>query len=310
LLQALLLSACSKLPDLKDQAWRDYPDFVELQEVPYYPQDPYQCGPQSLAMLLTYSGVATQPAALVASVYVPEKRGSFAAELKAAARQHGRLPYEIEPSLSALLQALADGYPVLILQNLGLGFAPVWHFAVTIGFDRTGDYFILRTGADQRRQMSTEKFLRRWRLGEYWAMVLLSPGDFPAWLHQDRYENQFALLENKWSDRLEAIYQRLQARWPGSTMAMLGLGNSAYHAGDLDKAADYYARTLNLDRDHVAAMHNLAQVRYDLGDYAGARDLICRARGLAQGHPLESYVNSLEQELLRKDKQFACGDKE
>ena len=257
-------------------------------------------------MLLSQAGVPVHPDALIDAVYVPEKKGSFAPELKAAARKLGRLPYEIDPSLTALTRALTDGYPVLILQNLGLGFYPKWHFAVTIGIDRGNNNFILRSGPDRRHVISMSRFERRWRLGDYWAIVLFKPDNFPTWINQDQYEEQFALMETEWHEELETIYSRLQARWPDSTMASLGLGNIAYNANDLELASEYYQQTLGINPSHIAALHNLAQIRYDTGDYKQAADLVCKAKNLAQGHPLQSYLDELENNLQQIDSAPVC----
>lgn len=230
-------------------------------------------------------------------------------ELRAAARMRGRLPYQIEPSLPALMRALNAGYPVLIMQNLGLGFSPVWHFAVTIGFDRSRNSYILRSGPQLRLEMSAAKFERRWRLADYWAIILFSPDDFPEWIDQNQYENQLALMENTWTEQMETIYHSMHARWPDSTMALLGLGNVAYNAGNLGEAAAYYRSALQVNQNHLAALHNLAQVQFDLHDYAAAGDLICRAKRLAlEHHPLQTFINKLEQKLEQVYSEFACPD--
>ena len=268
--------------------------------MPYYPDDPYQCGPQSLATVLTAAGVETAPDSLVAAIYVPDKRGSFAPELKASARAHGRLPYRVPPTLDGLMTALDDGYPVLILQNLGLGFAPTWHFAVVIGYDRAGDEFLLRTGPHERQAMDTTRFERRWRLGEYWGIALLGPADLPDWVELKAYESQLAYLEAAWAPHMEGVYQRMASRWPTSATANLGLGNLAFGRADLVGAEGHYRRVLATDGDHVGALNNLAEVYARRGQLEAAFKLACRALRLARGQPLEpavaATVEALQQE--------------
>ncbi|MEE4193167.1 MAG: PA2778 family cysteine peptidase [Halieaceae bacterium] len=282
--------ACSSAPTLDSRAYTDAPVRVELTEVPYFPDDPYQCGPQSLAMLLTASGIATQPDALVDDVYVPGRRGSFAAELRAASRSLGRIPYQLDPSLPALVAALADGYPVLILQNLGLGFAPTWHYALVIGYDRQEDAFLLRSGPHERLVMSTRHFERRWRLGDYWAIVALAPGEMPGWVQKEQYEEQLAYLETAWSASVESVYQQMLSRWPDSTSANLGLGNIAFGRGQLDAAQIHYQQVLASDGENIAALNNLAEVYGRMNRVEDAFEVACRARALAVDHPLESAV--------------------
>ncbi len=241
-------------------------------------------------MLLSASGIATEPDSLVDDVYVPGRRGSFAPELSAAARARGRLPYQLEPSMPALVAALTDGYPVLILQNVGLGFAPTWHYAVVIGYDRERDEFLLRSGPHERLVMSTRRFERRWRLGEFWAIVVLAPGELPDWVHPEPYEEQLAYLEAVWSASLETVYQRMLTRWPGSTSANLGLGNIAFGREQLELAERHYRQVLAGDGENIAALNNLAEVYARQHKPQAAFELACRAWQLAAGHPLEAAV--------------------
>ena len=105
------------------------PPRVELSAVPFYPQEDYQCGPAALATTLVHAGVAVTPEELVSQVYLPARKGSLQAEMLAASRRHGLMAYQLAPRLEDLLREVADGKPVIVLQNLGFGFAPVWHYA-------------------------------------------------------------------------------------------------------------------------------------------------------------------------------------
>ncbi len=293
------------MPPLDSGNFAGYTARVELEDVPWFPEDPYQCGPQSLASLLSASGVETLPAALVDDIYVPERKGSFAPELRAAARARGRLPYRVDGTLDALLTALADGYPVLIMQNLGLGFAPTWHFAVVIGYDRNDNKFLLRSGPYERLAMDTVHFERRWRLADYWGLVLLGPEVLPEWVALAEYESQLAHLERSWAPYLPDSYARMAARWPASTTANLGLGNLAYGRGELDAAAAYYRSVLAVDEDHIAALNNLAQVVAEQGRPAEGLALAYRALELVQAtpepeHPLRAAVENTVAGLQQK----------
>jgi hypothetical protein len=103
---------------------------IQLTDVPFFPQQAYQCGPAALATLLSWSGRPITPDLLVPEVYVPGRKGSFGVEMVATARRHGRLMYPLSPTMEGVLAALEQGYPVLVLQNNGLSMYPVWHFAV------------------------------------------------------------------------------------------------------------------------------------------------------------------------------------
>src|SRR5215210_6981075 len=59
------------------------PRQVELTQVPFFPQDDYQCGPAALAMAMNFSGVPLRPEALVDEVWLPARQGSLQVEMLA-----------------------------------------------------------------------------------------------------------------------------------------------------------------------------------------------------------------------------------
>ncbi|UCG72112.1 MAG: PA2778 family cysteine peptidase [Chromatiales bacterium] len=245
----------------EEQAQQGLPRSVELQRTPFYPQQDYQCGPAALATVLTDSGIATSPQDLVAQVYIPGRAGSLQIELLAAARRAGRLPYLIEPNLGALLAELAAGRPVLILQNLGLGFAPVWHYAVVVGYDTDSGELILRSGTTERRRVPAAKFARSWRASEQWGVVVLRPGELPVAPSRKRYLQAVNALEQAGhADAALAAYLAAAERWPDSANAWFALANAYYAAGQWGAAERGYRTALERSPDDAAAWNNLAQL--------------------------------------------------
>src|SRR5262249_22196765 len=139
-----------------------------------------QCGPAALATLLGADGVAVTPDALTDEVYVPGREGSFQAELIASVRRHDRIPLAVDAGLPAIVAAPDARPPVLVLQNLGLGFWPVWHYAVVIGYDPVEDAFVLRSGTTRREVIGAHAFERTWRLASWWAITSAAPDAPPA----------------------------------------------------------------------------------------------------------------------------------
>ncbi|MGH2349336.1 MAG: PA2778 family cysteine peptidase, partial [bacterium] len=148
---------------------------TELSNTPFFAQSTYQCGPAALATVLSAAGIPADPEALSTQVYVPTRRGSLQVEMLAAARRNGTVALEIEPALSALLQTVADGYPVVVLQNLGLAWLPRWHYAVVIGYDLDSRSVVLRSGTTRRQVVPMASFERTWSRSGRWAMAALRP---------------------------------------------------------------------------------------------------------------------------------------
>lgn len=242
------------------------PRSIELTGTPFFPQEDYQCGPAALATVLVASDVAVTPEELVMKVFVPELRGSLQAEVIAAPRAYDRLAYRVEPQMSALLATLADGRPVLVLQNLGVDRIPFWHYAVVVGFDTQRDEVLLRSGKKQRLAMSARRFADSWRRAEYWGVVSVQPDQIPASASQSAVVEAAAGLEA--AGRLDAAliaYQAAMQRWPEDPTPILGAGNVHYRQQLLAAAETDFRRVLALDAGHAIARNNLAQVLLELG---------------------------------------------
>ena len=102
--------------------------------MPFFPQEKYYCGPAALAMVLSWSGLPVTQEEIAAQVYTPGREGTLQSDMVAGARRHGRLAVPVT-RLSDLTAELAAGHPVVVFQNLGFGWFPVWHYAVAIGYD-------------------------------------------------------------------------------------------------------------------------------------------------------------------------------
>lgn len=147
--------------------------------IPFFAQEELQCGPASLAMVLAWSGLAITPGELVEQVYTEKRQGSLQLSIVAAARHHGRLAVRIE-SVRELAAELAAGHPVLVLQNLGLSWYPVWHYAVAIGYDTESFEIVLHTGTRPARAVPLPVFERTWARSSYWGLVVTAPNRLPA----------------------------------------------------------------------------------------------------------------------------------
>lgn len=102
-------------------------------------------------------GVDVTPDQLVASLYVPGRRGCLQAELLAATRRHGRVPCVLPPALNPLLEELRAGQPVLLLQNLAFDRWPIWHYSVLIGVNPEKQEFLLHSGTENRQRSTARQ---------------------------------------------------------------------------------------------------------------------------------------------------------
>lgn len=288
----LALSACAVGPER--QAFREAGAPVELIEVPFFPQDEYQCGPAALATVLMHGGVEVTPQQLVSRVYVPDRQGSLQAEMLAATRSQGRVPYLLPGKIAPILAQLRAGHPVLLLQNLGLDRWPVWHYAVLVGFDPAAEKFLLRSGVTKRKELRATSFLASWDRGGRWAMVAVKPGEPAVGADVLSWLRAVAPLESTGNLDLAAEgYLAAVTRWPDEAMAWTALGNVRYLQRDLAAAEAAYLHALELNPEFLTACKNLAQTASELA-VAGQRSVSVEAhRGQDQQGACSTHQSGL-----------------
>ena len=278
---------------------KNLPPTLELDSVPFYPQSDYQCGPSSLAMALTYSDLPITPEALQSQVYTPSQKGSLQMAMIGATRRHGRIAYPTS-GLNAIWPEIAAGHPVIVLQNLGLSWIPVWHYAVLIGYDFTDNTVILRSGITERKVMSFDTFDKTWARSDYWGLIVLKPTQLPATAREKDFLAAVFGLEK--SSRFQAAiegYQTALTRWPRSLIAFMGLGNSRYALGDLHGAEDAFRMAVKNHPGAAEAYNNLAQALLEQGHKQDALEAAQRAVALG-GLMSEVYEATLKEIQSKK----------
>ena len=306
---ALVLAGCTAPgpllePQLGDASARR----VELEATPFFPQERYQCGPAALATVLSAAGAEVTADALVPEVYLPGRRGSLQSELVAATRARDRLPYVLPPTLPALLAALDAGLPVLVLQQLGAGPLPAWHYAVVIGYDASRDLVVLRSGTERRKEMPARHFALSWERADRWAMLVLPPGTLPPAPDFARYMDAAAGLEAVGRRESAALAYEAAARaWPAESLPYLALANLAHARGDPVAAERGFHAAVRLSPQDAAARNNRAEVLRELGCITVARREIEAARILAAGGPLAASVEATARVIAAQPDGDAAG---
>jgi tetratricopeptide (TPR) repeat protein len=294
----LALTGCASIPD----AVRSLPNDVstELDGTPFFPQERFQCGPAALTTTLLASGADVRLDDIVDAVFLPGKEGSLQLELVAAARRYDRLPYVIDGTLAAIQAELEAGRPVLVLQNLGVAAIPRWHYAVVVGIDAENQDVVLRSGTERRHETPIMTFLRTWRRGDYWGLVLLRPGELPATIDRQQYFSTITALDAIGRhDAAADAWRAAVQHWPTDLVALFGLANAEYGRGSLLAAENSYRALLDIDASHVAARNNLAWVLAEQGRFEDARQEIIEALALNEDTALQGELRDTELQILR-----------
>jgi tetratricopeptide (TPR) repeat protein len=296
-LSILLLSGCAVFPRGDwPQGLETVRPAMEIASVPFYPQDEYQCGPAALAMALAWSGLDVKPAELTDKVYTASLQGSLQPAMIAGARRSGRLAYVISGT-DALIREIAAGHPVIVLQNLGLSWAPAWHYAVAVGYDIPADEIILHTGLNARARHPMGVFQATWARAGHWGLLVLKPDQMPATATESLWvEAALGLEKARQPAAAAASYHAALSRWPQNLPAMMGLGNSYYALGDLKNSERAFRRAAETHPANGAAFNNLAHVLLELGRREEA--LSAAQRAVSLGGPQQTLFKKTLEEIL------------
>lgn len=304
----LLLTGCAtpQMTSLQQHWPEALPAATAVANVPFYPQEDYQCGPAALAMAAGAAGTRLAPEDLVDQVYLPARKGSLQLEMLAVGRRYGLLSYQLKPGLESLLEEVAAGNPVIVLQNLSFSFAPVWHYAVVIGYDRNRNMLLMHSGRNRNMEVSLYTFERTWARADHWAMLLLSPTRLPATADAASYAAAVATLERTAPAAAQAAYATGLLKWPGHSTLMLGAGNTAYALGQRTAAVQAYRQLTRLHPADADGWNNLAQALLDQGKTKEAAAAIQRAVALG-GPRLPRYLELQDKIRAKREVNAASG---
>lgn len=288
LLAPLLLTACASTGLPPSPYPTDLPAQAELVDTPFFADNSHFCGPAALATSLSAAGLPTEPQALIGQVFLPGRQGSLQIEMLAGARRRGAVATLIPDGPDALLREVAAGHPVVVLQNLGLSWAPSWHYAVLVGYDAQAQTVLLRSGPMKRQELSLRTFMHTWNRSGRWAFVALPPDQLPATATQTQTVQALVAFERTAPATVAAqAYRTGLQRWPQNTTLAMGLGNALYASGD-KAGAETVFRQLAQSQQLAAAYNNLARLLLERGSAAEARQWA--ERGLAMDGPLHQTL--------------------
>lgn len=234
---------------------------AQVPGVPFFPQEIHQCGPAALATVLGWGGRPVSPASLAPELFVPGREGTFSVEMIAAARRHGALAYPLPRRLEALVAALAQGIPVLTLQNDGLSLLPRWHYAVVVGVDVPRRTIWLNSGRMQHLAVGLSTFERVWARSGHWALLVVPAGDFPETLDAPAVLRELAQLERAGAlPEAQAGFARATRLWPQQEIAWLGLAGTSMALGEPARAEAALRELLARSPHDGPGLNNLAEL--------------------------------------------------
>jgi tetratricopeptide (TPR) repeat protein len=295
----VFLSGCASTRYLYLDHTPGIPDRAEVEGVPFFAQKRNHCGPASLAMVMNWGGKKVTAGALAEITITPGKEGTYQADLIGAARREGFLTFPLD-SFDSLYKELAAGNPVVVFENLGFGWYPIWHYAVAIGYDLPRRTITLHSAGNSHEETRLSGFESDWSAADRWALVVLPPTKMSASGDEIAHLNAAAGLERVGllSDA-EIAYHHILGRWPHSLGALIGLGNIKFVERDFKSAANALKEATLFHSKTAAAWHNLALVYAKEKRNRAAKVAARKAIELVEPQDASIYQENLDSILSR-----------
>jgi tetratricopeptide (TPR) repeat protein len=276
---------------------RNIPETHRISDVSFIQQTENFCGPASLSMMMNWAGHPISVDELGSQMYTPGKKGTLQADILSASRRQGMLAIPIH-GISALLNEIAAGNPVLLLQNLAFSWYPKWHYAVALGYDLDVPVLILHSGPDAFKRMDLRDFESTWALADYWGVVVLPPEKLSVTANDLEHASAAAALERIGKNsEAEEVYKNILKRWPESLSGLIGIGNTRYAVGQYFSSVHFVNQATQKHPQSAVAWHNLATAQGSAKLFVQARKSALRAIGLADPKTSDIYRESLRKWL-------------
>ena len=144
--------------------------FRIIQNVPFYPQEAYQCGPASLAGVLNFLGVPVSPEEIANEIYSRSAKGTLNLDTVFYARRKGLKATQYSGSLEDIKKNVDSGFPLIVLVDYGFWVYQQNHFMVILGYNEEGIF--VNSGRDQHQFIFLRSFLKTWERTKFWTLLI------------------------------------------------------------------------------------------------------------------------------------------
>ncbi len=170
LLLLLLITACSAAPVHRI----DHNAAIRLiPQIPFHPQDDFQCGPASLAAVLNFYGTDVTPAQIAAKIFSATARGTLDWDMVFFAESHGFKVRRYAGTEEDVRNNVEKGKPLIALVDYGYWVYEKRHFLVITGYYREG--FIVNSGDMQQLFLPRDEFLKVWKKAGFLTLLIERP---------------------------------------------------------------------------------------------------------------------------------------
>jgi ABC-type bacteriocin/lantibiotic exporter with double-glycine peptidase domain len=165
LLSLALLFSCAGISSIKESGTAR-----SIQNVPFYPQEMYQCGPASLAGVLNFWGVSSSPEEIAAEIYSRSAKGTLNVDLVLYAGKKGLKASHYGGGVEDVRGKIDSGFPLIVMVDYGFWVYQRNHFMIVHGYTETE--IIAHSGREKGIHIPLDRFLKSWEKTRYWTLLV------------------------------------------------------------------------------------------------------------------------------------------
>jgi predicted double-glycine peptidase len=139
-----------------------------IENVPFFAQNDFQCGPSSLAGILNYYGKNISPSQIAEKIFEEKVKGTLSIDIVLYARDQGFIAEWYTGDVQDLRENIDNNRPLVVMVDLGLGPVQKPHYLVVVGYDPKG--VIVNSGAHQHKMVPWNRFQYQWNRSESWTL--------------------------------------------------------------------------------------------------------------------------------------------
>jgi len=163
-----VISGCTTFSSVPDA--RQDRDAHIVPNVPFYPQEDFQCGPASLAAVLNYRGISVTPEQIAKDVYSSSARATLNIDMLFYAQSRGLAASQYQGGMDDLREKVDAGSPLIVLVDFGFSIVQLNHYMVIVGYDGRG--VIANSGGKEMMTIPAEDFLKSWGKTKFWTLFI------------------------------------------------------------------------------------------------------------------------------------------
>ncbi len=165
---AIVFARCAGRPETKSGNLIATIGSGKIDNVPFYPQLAYQCGPASIAGVLNFYDDNVSPNEVAEAIFRKDIRGTVTLDMLLYARQKGFSARWYSGSADDIRRSVEEGIPLIVMVDLGLARVSRNHYMVVVGYSPEG--IIANSGKAREKSISWSRFLTQWNRTGRWTL--------------------------------------------------------------------------------------------------------------------------------------------